>query len=160
MKIPKGLVELVEQVLKKQRETNIAEAAARLLAETKRNAEMANRRKRGLKYAKKIFKWINEFFESKEGKSLIGAGSKYNYPKGIFVFTEKILGRGSRALGVSKEGLYWMAFGCGARENYVETPKELASQIDPEILELVCETLDDGRVWKCIEEHIQRRLSE
>ena len=160
MNIPKGLVELAEQVQKKKEETALADVAACLLAEAKRIVEMANRRKRGLKYAQKIFDWAREFRRMTEGKKIIEIGVKYDHRKGIYFFTEKAPGRGSRALGVSKKGLWWIQFGCMAMENYVETPEELALQIDSEILKLACETLDDGRVWKCIEEHMQRRLSE
>ena len=160
MNIPKSLIELAEQIQKKKEESVIADAAARLLAKAKRNAEITNRRERGLKYAQKIFDWTREFRRMPEGKKLIEIGVKYDHREGIYFFTEKAPGRGSRALGVSKKGLWWIQFGCLARENYVETPEELAEQIDSEILKLACETLDDGRVWKCIEEHIQRRLSE
>lgn len=160
MKIPKNLVKLAEQVQKKKEETAIADATARQLEKAKRNAEIASRQKRGLKYARKIFKWVKEFSNMPEGIKLIRTGMKYNFREGIFIFTEKVSGRGSRALGISEEGLWWMAFGCGARENYVGIPEDLAEEVEPEILELACETLDDGRVWKCIEEQMERRLSE
>lgn len=160
MKIPKKLVNLVDKVRKKRNEAEAQRAADLLEQDKKRKKELRRRIKNGLKYAEKIFEWVNKFSESKEGKKLIDAGSRYNHQQGIFIFTEKVLGRGSRALGVSEEGLYWIAFGCGARENYMETPEELASQIDPEILKLACETLEDGRVWKCIEEQIERRWSD
>lgn len=160
MEIPKSLVILADQVQKKKEEITIADAAARSLAKAKRNAEIANRQKRGLKYAEKIFDWVREFCHMPEGKKLIEIGVKYDHREGIYFFTEKASGRGSRALGVSKKGLWWMQFGCMARENYVETPEELASQIDSEILKLAYKTLNDGRVWECIEEHMKIRLSE
>lgn len=154
MKIPKNLMELAEQVEKRKEETALANDMAYLSAEARRNAEITNRQKRGLIYAEKVFDWAREFRRMPEGKKLIEIGVKYNHREGIYFFTEKAPGRGSRALGVSKKGLWWMQFGCMAREHYVKTAEDLASEVDPEILKLACETLEDGRVWKCIEEHM------
>ena len=153
---PLSLVELANQVDKKRR-LEAAEIKNQSLIEERRRArEKAERIKNGLKYAKKIFQWAEEFAGTSEGRRLIEIGMKYNYREGIYFFDEKIPGEAWRGLGISKKGLWWIYNGCCARERYVETPEELASEIEPVILQKAVETLETGQVWECI----KTRMSE
>ena len=154
MEIPKSLIKLAKEIREKRGEKIIAEIVANVERKRIERKKTEDRIKAGIKYARKIFKWVKKFERSDDGLKIIHTGVKHRYREGIFFFDAKVPGFDWRGLGVSEKGLWWTYNGCGAREQYVKTSKELASQVESEILKVACETLEDGRVWKCIAERI------
>lgn len=107
--------------------------------------------KEGLPHAEFIFKWAKEFRGSEEGQKLIELCS-WTFLGGIMFFDEKLDNFPWRGLGVSKDGLWWMRSGCGAKPNKVNSPKDLAVVIMPEILSAARDNIKSGRVWDCIKD--------
>ncbi|MBI4120161.1 MAG: hypothetical protein HY454_01715 [Parcubacteria group bacterium] len=134
-----------DEEVKKQADQRKKEAEERRIREEKRI-------KKGLKYAEYIFSWSEAFRESETGQLLMKIG--HMPVDGVYIFDGHVPQKSWRGIGIGKKGIWWMRNGCGATEHYVQTPRDLAKQIDPEILELAHEWIEEGKVWTCIRERM------
>ena len=151
VEIPAAVVDLAEKV-KKERQEEERELTQKEEKEEKRRAKIRrNRIKDSEEYAKAVFEWAEAFRRDKTGIQLIDTGHPIFSGNGVIFFDGNIEGEASRRLGVSSKGLWWVGTGCGARPSYIRTPEELAAEVEPEVLKLVCQWIEDGRVWECIE---------
>ena len=121
------------------------EKARRLAEETERKKRL----KEGLSYAKFIFEWTDEFRKNEDGKRIIKIGER-TFFGGVMFFDYHLYGKAWRGLGVSKNGVWWIRGGCGAYPVDVQSPEELAAEIDTAILSTSCESIKNGKVWECI----------
>lgn len=154
--VPDSFVEsLNELILRVHEEDEEAkkQTALRKQAEREREREQKEVRiKKGFKHAKEIFAWLEAFRESEIGQILIRIG--HISVDGVFIFDGHVSQKGWIGIGVGGQGVWWTRTGCGAREYYVQSPLELAEQVDPEILKLAHEWIKEDKVWECIKERI------
>lgn len=149
MEIPKALSDLADRLDRARLEEKRVErkeerdriAAAKLARE--------RRVRDGLEDAQFLIAWAKEFRATPTGKRLIRIGG-HTFMNGMLFFAEKVNGRGGRGLGVSRDGLWYMRFGCGARPEPVSSAEELAAEIEPEILAQAKESILSGRVWSAL----------
>lgn len=111
----------------------------------------------GLPYAKKIFDWANNFKKAPVAKKLFKIGTIYGDGSGVCFFNGQAFQTTRRCLGIDDDGIWWMGFGCGSHPRIAETPEDLAKNVEPATLELVCQWIDHGKVWECIKETMIQR---
>lgn len=159
MRIPRSLISKVtnlQKVALQKMQEEIDKEEARKKIEQQEKEELV---RRGLPCAEKIFAWALEFQKNKAGQKLIEVGNIYGTMDGVCFFDGHVEGEAWRALGIGSRGLYWHPAGCGAHEYYVSTPRQLAEEVDPEILELACSWIQ-GKAKKaldCINRRLERK---
>lgn len=150
---PETIRELAEKLFSEEIRKKNEKLQKRMEEESKKAAIVAERIALGAPYAEKIFKWTKAFRESDIGKKLMEISHIPTAYKFVFFFTGKAEGKEWTGIGVScQKGVLWGHERRYELHHYEDTPEELAGNIDPDILKLACEWIDDGRVWKRIEE--------
>jgi len=107
----------------------------------------------GLVYAQRIFNWAKAFRESDMGQELMETSHVPTAYKNIFFFDGQIERTPWLGFGVSPKGLFL------SRDNrfetltrkYIESAEDLAKSVAAKVLKTVCEWIDNGLVWECIE---------
>lgn len=154
--VPDSFNELLDGI-EQQREQRLREAQEKQQAAARQaELECQERQQAGISYARKIFSWVEAFGENPTGRRLITVG-EWPGLDGIFIFTDKVPGERERSLGIGKRGLWWMGFGCGAREEYVVSPDQLAAEVGASVLKAAWRSIESGAVWTCIQERMKRR---
>ena len=155
IEIPDFLVEFTEKLCSEKEENKRraeVEYRKRIRYQIRQDEEQLERRRRlGLKWAKKIFKWAESFRKSDNGKKLFQLKGSI-----ICFFDEKVMGSPWRMLGIDEENLYWHSFGCCSHYHELETPINLAELADPEVLEEVWHLIESGGVWETMKRTIER----
>lgn len=150
---PENIRELAKKLFAEETRKENEQFQKRMEEESKKAAAVAERMVLGASYAEKIFKWAKAFQESDIGKKLMRISHIPTAYKFVFFFTGKAEGKEWTGIGVScQKGVLWTHGRKYELHHYEDTPEELTGSIDPDILKLACEWIDDGRVWKCIEE--------
>ncbi len=154
---PESIIKLADKYRQQELEKQRVQKQKRQESERNEKRVRAERLKSGLEYAEKIFGWASSFIKSRVGKELMKRSHIPTLNNNVYFFdgfSEK-----GCALGVFPGGLI---FDRGGRysslcQEVMRSTEELAVAFDAEILKNVCEWIDNGKVWECIERHFNYR---
>lgn len=137
---------LIENTLKQER------LEAKVKVERTKDEERlaAERLKKGLRYARKIFVWAKAFIQSEDGQQLMRVSHLPRASECIFFFEDE--GGSYIRLGVTFRGLFWDNWmTCLPIFHSMSSPEGLASSVDTKILKCAYEQIESGKVWECID---------
>lgn len=151
--VPKNINKLAKKLRDERVASEKFRAQQKREQEAKKRAWRAENLKTGLIYARKIFLWANAFRNSFVGQELMRVSHIPTAYHNIFFFDGHVENTDWVGLGVNPKGL---CLNYGGRysslsQKFVYTSKELAETVDTRILKEVCEWIDNGKVWECIE---------
>lgn len=150
---PQKIHKLAEKFRKTRLEEERKARQKKSKEERERKRMQAKRLKSGLPYAEKIFVWAGLFRKSSIGRELMEVSHIPTAFSNIFFFNKKVGELKWVGFVVSPRGL---RLNSGGRyntltEKQVKSASHLAKSVDTRILQVVCEWIDSGKVWKCIE---------
>lgn len=140
----------------KREQVKLKEREERVKKEGKKREKkiQAKRLANGLAYAKKIYKWSEDFRKSDKGKELIKISHIPTAYEQVFIFTDEVESV-DRWVGlvVDKKGL-WLDYGgmySHSNRVYISSAVDLAKKVETKVLKAVCHSIDNGKIWKCIQ---------
>lgn len=150
---PENIIELAERLFGERARKENERLEKRKGEKLREERIIAERMVLGMPYAEKVFKWAQAFRESEIGKKLMEISHIPIAYRFVLFFADRIEGKEWTGLGVSlQRGVFWTHGRKYEFHHYIETSGELAGSVDADVLKLACECIDNGRVWKCIEE--------
>lgn len=154
--VPGSFNELLDGIEQRRAQRRKRAQEKQRVAACQEARDRRERQRAGISYARKIFSWAEAFRKDPTGQRIITVG-EWPGLDGVFIFTEKVFGERERNLGIGERGLWWMGFGCGAREEYVASPEQLADEVGAAVLRAAWQCLESGAVWDCIKKRLKKR---
>ena len=152
VKIPKFVIDAAKSAEKRAVQKVGKEKKDRKDLDRKTKKILKNRVRHGIIYAKRIFFWAEEVLREDVGMAkLIRTGYQTKHVPGIYFFFSNRTG-----LGLSEKGVWYKHFGCFAGEHFVSDAKELAKNVDTEVLKEAWESIENGMVWLEIKKYLDR----
>ncbi len=155
--VPDFIAQLADTLYERQKKKKEAEVLRRKREEEKEERRLRKRLKDGLQYAEKIFVWAEAFRKSAPAQKLFEVGDGLlHHGTNVIFFDGHLKKTEWIGLGVTEKDMYWIGSWYMASERSVESPEELAEDVETKILELACEWIDNGDVWRCIKRRLTR----
>ena len=151
--VPDNIVKLAKDFETKRADEERLRAKQKQEREAREKRLRSERLKTGLKYAEKIYAWTKSFQYSVVGQELMRQSHIPTAYENIFFFDGHLDGLAWVGFVIESKGLFldsggrWSHLG---RKN-INSAIELAKSVDTRILKEVCEWIESGKVWECIE---------
>lgn len=155
VKFPEEIIRFARESHKRILDEKEQEEVKRRAREEENSRIRCERLKNGLRYAKKVFEWAEDFKKSRVGQELMEISHLPSATKNVFFFDGNIAGVNWLGLAITPKGLLLVTGGRCRTEKHVESAPDLAASVDTKILQAACKWIKNGRVWECIKDRFR-----